>query len=129
MKVAEFFFILFILLIVSCRLHDYPLTLVEESQHSKKEVSRFEVVDLNDDREDEILILKEKVNEFSEITVLDGNFETFSQLNYLADINRISYWDENSDGEKEIFVSGVTSKGEIFLNQVHYEWKKNITEK
>ncbi|MDP8322200.1 MAG: ATP-binding protein [Candidatus Stygibacter australis] len=126
MKVAEFFFILFILLIVSCRLHDYPQTLVEESQHSKKEVSRFEVIDLNDDGEDEILTVKEKDNEFSEIILQDGNFETFSQLNYLANINRLSFFDVNGDREKEIFVSGVTPNGEIFLNQVHYEWKKTL---
>ena len=126
MKVAEFFFILFILLIVSCRLHDYPQTLVEESQHSKKEVSRFEVIDLNDDGEDEILILREKVNEFSEIILLDHNFVTLSQLNYLADINRISYCEVTGDSEQEIFVSGVSPNGEIFLNQVHYDWKQAL---
>ena len=55
MKITEFLLFLSVLLLVSYRMHNYPQKLVEKNQHSQKEVSRFKVIDLNDDGEKEFL--------------------------------------------------------------------------
>lgn len=126
MKKAWLILCVSVLIISGCKFHHYNRKLENTGQHVIENVRRFYLEDLNGDSQDEIILIQEPQTGISEITVRDKGFQVFSQLNYNAEVNYISFNDLDGDGEQEIFLSGKNASDEIFITQVNYEWKKEL---
>lgn len=118
--------ILLMLFLSGCDLPVYRCRLEKSREHSEDNLSRFYLVDLNGDSKEESVVTRIISPQHTEITVRDANFEVYSQLNFQEQVNRISFWDVNNDGEEELFISGIDQNEMIFIYQIDYTWKKDL---